>query len=141
MNQNLIFLPALTQILLTMVIFVMLNVAKSKALASAHVDLERRALHADAWPEYVLKISNNISNQFETPVLFYALSFILWALKAVDVYTLLLAWGYVITRILHAYIHIGVNDVPTRRRVFTIGCVLLLLLLTILCFSAALFAL
>lgn len=140
MNQNWIFIPALMQVSLTLIVFIMLNAAKSKALTLGQVDEERRALHTDAWPEYVLKISNNIGNQFETPVLFYALSFILWALNAVDIFAIMLAWGYVITRILHAYIHIGSNYVPLRRRVFTIGT-MLLLLMTILCFSKVIAAL
>lgn len=140
MNQNWIFIPALMQVLLTLIVFIMLNAAKSKALKLGQVDEERRALHTDAWPEYVLKISNNIGNQFETPVLFYALSFILWALNAVDSFAMILAWGYVIIRILHAYIHIGSNYVPLRRRVFTIGT-MLLLLMTILCFSKVIAAL
>lgn len=140
MNQNWIFIPALMQVSLTLIVFIMLNAAKSKALTLGQVDEERRALHTDAWPEYVLKISNNIGNQFETPVLFYALGFILWALNAVDSFAIVLAWGYVITRILHAYIHIGSNYVPLRRRVFTIGT-MLLLLMTILCFSKVIAAL
>ena len=140
MNQNWIFIPALMQVLLTLIVFIMLNAAKSKALKLGQVDEERRALHTDAWPEYVLKISNNIGNQFETPVLFYALSFILWALNAVDSFAMMLALGYVIIRILHAYIHIGSNYLPLRRRVFTIGT-MLLLLMTILCFSKVIAAL
>jgi hypothetical protein len=128
MNPSQIFVPVLVQILLTIAVFVGLSIVKVKAAKNGDVDENKRALHADAWPDYVLKFSNNIANQFETPVLFYALCFVLWAVKAVDMLTLGLAWGYVGTRVIHAYIHTGSNYVPARRRVFMLGCVFLLLM-------------
>ena len=128
MNKDLIFLPVLVQILLTLIIFVWLGVVKSRAAKLGQVDPEKRALHPDAWPDHVLKVSNNINNQFETPVLFYALALMHWALDSVDIFALVFAWGFVVTRIVHAYIHTGSNIVPVRRRVFTIGCVFLFLL-------------
>ncbi len=137
MNRNLVFLPVLVQIVLTIAVFISLGIAKSKAVKLGQVDLEKRALHTDAWPDYVLKISNNINNQFETPVLFYALVLMLWALDAADVYAMAFAWGFVATRIVHVYIHTGSNIVRIRRAVFTVGCVFLLLL-TLLGFKAIL---
>ena len=126
MNPALIFLPVLAEVILTLVVFVAMTVAKSRAMKRGEVDLERRALHKDAWPDYVLKLSNNIANQFETPVLFYAVSFVLWALRAVDAVTLSLASAYVVTRIVHAFVHTGSNYVPVRKRVFTLGVVIIL---------------
>ena len=64
MNSNLIFLPAIAQILLTMSVFIGLAVAKSKAKKSGEVNEGRRALCGDAWPESVIKFNNNIRNQF-----------------------------------------------------------------------------
>jgi len=128
MHTSQIFLPVLTQILLTIVMFVGMNIVKNRALKNGDVDINKRALHSDAWPDYVLKFSNNISNQFETPVLFYALCFMLWALKAVDVFSLSLAWAFVATRIIHAYVHTSSNYVPVRKRIFMAGCVCLVLM-------------
>ena len=137
MDNKLIFLPVIVQILLTIIVFVALVIVKSRAVKLGQVDLEKRALHPDAWPDSVLKVSNNINNQFETPVLFYALTIMLWALNAVDVFALAYAWGFVVTRIVHAYIHTGSNIVAARRKVFTIGCIFLLLL-TILALKSVL---
>lgn len=128
MNPSLIFIPILTQILLTTAVFVGLSIVKVKDARNGDVDENKRALHADAWLDYVLKISNNIANPFETPMLFYALCFKLWALKAVDGVSLTLTWSYVETRLIHTYIHTGSNYVPYRCRVFMTGCVFLLLM-------------
>ena len=40
-----------------------------------------------------------------------------------------IAWAFVATRTVHAYVHIYPNHVPTRRKVFMAGWVLVLLLL------------
>jgi hypothetical protein len=128
MNQNLIFLPVIVQIALVIALYVYLGIAKSKALQSGEVDKGRRALHDDAWPESVIKINNCIRNQFEVPVLFYVLTLILWSLGAVNIVVHVVSWSFVATRIVHAYIHTGSNYVPLRRRVFSIGVLLLLVL-------------
>ncbi|MGB3596632.1 MAPEG family protein [Pseudomonas neustonica] len=128
MNAQLILLPVLLQIALTLASYVALARAKSKALALGQVDEVRRALHSDAWPDSVIKINNNIRNQFETPVLFYVLVLVLLNLGAVGWLTQLLAWLFVLSRIAHTLVHTGTNQVPLRRRLFTFGCVVLMLM-------------
>jgi len=138
MNAKLIFYPVLLQIALTLGIYVYLAIAKSRALKLRQVDLERRALDAGAWPDSVRKIANNLGNQFEAPVLYYVLALMLWALSAVNPFSLAAAWGFSISRVFHARIHLGSNHVPHRRTVFTIGCLLLLLMLAQCLWSLAL---
>ncbi len=121
MNRNLIFAPVLLQVLLTLVVYVLLVSAKVRAMKTGLVDMARRALYDDAWPEGVMKINNNIRNQFELPVLFYVVSIALWVLDAVGMVVLAAAWLFVVSRIVHAYVHIVPNYVPHRRRVFTLG--------------------
>jgi len=121
MNRDLIFGPVLVQVLLTLATYVLLIKAKIRAMRAGEVDMVRRALFDDAWPESVMKINNNIRNQFEVPVLFYVLAFALWALHAVHWAALAAAWLFAISRIVHAWIHIGTNYVPNRRRAFTVG--------------------
>lgn len=121
MNADLIFLPVLAQILLTMMVFAGLAVAKSRAAKSGEVNEERRALYDDAWPESVIQINNNVRNQFELPVLFYALCIILWALNTTNIVVHGFAWAFVASRVVHVAIHTGSNFVPLRRRVFMFG--------------------
>lgn len=123
-----IFLPLLLQILLTIVVYVALGVAKSRAIRAGQVDLARRALHADAWPESVQKINNNIRNQFEVPVLFYVLVVSLHQLGAAGPLAQGLAWLFVISRVVHAWIHTGSNTVRVRRPLFMFGCLIVLAL-------------
>ena len=128
MQPNMILLPVLVQVLLTLLVYVALAVAKARALRAGLVDLDRRALHDDAWPESVIKINNDVRNQFEVPVLFYVLTIILWQLNETGPLVQFLAWSFVGSRIVHAYIHVGSNYVPARRKVFMFGWAVVLVM-------------
>ncbi len=125
MDPKQIFLPVLVQILITIAGFMLLGARKAKALKAGSVDTSKTALNNDAWPDYVLMVSNNIRNQFQVPVLFYVLCFVFYSINAVTSTVIYLAWAFVITRIIHAYIHMSSNYVPARFRVFTLGFVIM----------------
>lgn len=131
MSEKLIFLPVLAQMVLTFGLYIALARAKTRAQASGEVDELRRALHDDAWPEPVQQVKNCIRNQFELPVLFYALVLVLWSLGCAGILAQLLAWLFVASRLIHAWIHTGSNHVPARRRAFSLG-VLVLMAMTLL---------
>lgn len=128
MEHSLFFLPAILQILLTILLYVALGVAKAKASREGKVNEARRALHADAWPDNVQQINNSIRSQFEIPLLFYVLTLILWQLESTGVLIQVLAWIFVLSRFAHAYVHTGSNVVPLRRRVFSLGTAIVAIL-------------
>lgn len=132
MNRDLIFVPVLVQVLLTLGVYVALIKAKLAAKAAGTVDTKRSPLHDDAWPESVMKINNNIRNQFEVPVLFYVLAGAFWAVDAVGVPAMVLAWAFVLSRLAHAWIHVTSNYVPNRRRMFTVGWFIVLAMAVLL---------
>lgn len=121
MQAKTLFLPVIVQVFLTMAMYIRLAKAKKNALQAGEINESRRALYDDAWPESVIKVNNNIRNQFELPVLFYVLCMVLWALNATHVVIHALAWLFVASRFVHAMIHTGTNVVAIRRKVFTLG--------------------
>lgn len=126
MQAKLIFWPVLVQILLILLMYILLIYRKNKAVKSGQVNLKVTALDNKAWPTAVLKVSNNIDNQFEIPVVFFVLCLLFHGLNQVNATVLALAWGYVFTRYVHAYVHVGSNFVPLRMRIFALGCLILL---------------
>lgn len=120
-----IFWPILAHMLLTILLYFLLAARKSKAV-KAGVDRSKTALDINAWPDNVIKVSNNIDNQFQLPILFYALFLILFSLNAVNTVVLVLAWVFVLSRYFHTYIHINSNYVPKRMVSFVIGAMILL---------------
>jgi hypothetical protein len=128
MDDNLIFIPVLIQIALTFWLYIYLAIAKSRAVKLGQVDESRRSLHDDAWPDHVLQINNCIRNQFEVPILFYVLVVVLCCTGSVNIFIHALAWCFVLSRIIHAGIHTGSNYVPLRRKIFMVGCIVLMVI-------------
>jgi hypothetical protein len=124
--------PVLAQILLTFVMLFATGGARFKALKSKRVRMSQIAVSSEAWPEDVRKFSNNYANQFETPVLFYALAGVAIFIRATDILMVTLAWLFVATRVLHAVVHTGGNDVPTRFRIFLAGVAVLIIMWTLI---------
>ncbi len=131
-NQELILWPLAVQVFLTLFIFVRLNVVKARVRAAGEADLSGTALNNDAWPDEVRKVSNNIENQFQIPVLFYVIVLTLFVVGSVDVFAVGVAWLFVASRFVHATIHTGSNHVPHRRPVFKFGVLLVLVLFGLL---------
>ena len=73
-------------------------------------------------------MNNNIRNQFELPVLFYVLSTVLWLLDAVHGVAVAAATVFVLSRIVHAGVHLSINALPPRRHLFTVGWVAVLVM-------------
>ena len=137
MSLNHIFWPVLAQVLLTLVMFTLLGVRKARALRNGKVDRKQTALDNRAWPEDVVKVSNNVANQFEAPVLFYVLCLVIYSVNASGTFTIILAWLFVLSRFAHAYVHVGSNYVPMRLRLFLFGCFVLLAMLILVVWKMA----
>jgi hypothetical protein len=69
-------------------------------------------------------------NLMEAPVLFYAACAFMLATGKFDGTQVALAWAFVLTRYVHALIHIGFNYVPFRFTAFLAGTVTLAILWT-----------
>lgn len=131
MNSYQIIWPVLAQVFLTLALFIILGVRKIKALKSGGVDRGKAALNNREWPVDVIKVSNNIANQFEAPILFYVLCLVLYSMNVVSVAAVVLAWLFTLSRCAHAYVHIHSNHVPMRFRLFMVGCLILIAILAI----------
>ena len=121
MNSNIIFYPVLAHIYLILWLYGLLAVRKKRAIQQGKVDRARRPLYEDAWPDDVVVVNNSLRNQFQVPMLFYSVCFMLWATDSVNAWVLLLSGLFVLSRYLHALVHTGPNIVRTRFRLFTIG--------------------
>ncbi len=127
MNQVAILYPVFVQVLHTFAVYGLLAVARARAISTmnrgrGNPDL---ALGRVEWPEDAIKRAANQRNQFELPVLFYAVTAFALIVAAADFLMVVLAWLFVLTRILHAAIHIGPNKVRWRSPMFALGVLIL----------------
>jgi len=123
MNQVAILYPVFVQVLLTVVVYWLLLAARGRALrvAGRQRGSGDIAMGRYAWPEDAEKRAHNQRNQFELPVLFYAVAAFALILGAVDLTLVALAWAFVASRVVHAAIHIGPNRVRWRGPAFILG--------------------
>ena len=72
-------------------------------------------------PADSLVVRNSIANQFELPVLFYAVSIVLFMTQADNLPAVVLAWIFVATRYAHAYVHVTSNNLRYRSPLFALS--------------------
>ncbi|MEC9463562.1 MAG: MAPEG family protein, partial [Pseudomonadota bacterium] len=80
-----------------------------------------------AEPEESRVVNRAIANQFELPVLFYALSVLLFITEADNIVAVVLAWIFVAARYVQVAMQLTGN-LPLRRLFFMIGFVTLFLM-------------
>jgi hypothetical protein len=126
-NQIDILYPVFVQVLLVLVVAGSMGIARGRAVRG----MDRQRGNPDlaqgkvAWPDDAAKRAANYSNQFELPVLFYAVVAFALIAKAADLLMVVLAWLFVLSRIVHAAIHIGPNKVRWRLPAFGLGIVVI----------------
>lgn len=128
--------PMLAQIFLTFVVLGLMARARIAALKSREVTMGQVAVSNDAWPTKAKQAANNFTNQFETPVLFFALCLLAMTVGAGGWIMTLLAWGYVATRVAHTVVHVGSNDVRLRFNIFAVSVTILFLMALGVAFAA-----
>ncbi len=116
-----ILLPLFFQVALTFGLLITLGRSRVSAIASRDVAMKDVALGQDAWPNAIRQIGRSYQSQFELPVLFYALITLAIATDKVDAALIAGAWLFVVSRGVHAFIHLTSNRVPLRFRAFLAG--------------------
>jgi hypothetical protein len=130
MSQVAILYPVFVQVLLTFVVGLIMATARGRAIKT--MDRQRGnpdlALGRAPWPEDAIKRAASYANQFELPVLFYAVTAFAMIVRGSDLLMVVLAWLFVLTRVLHAAIHVGPNKVRWRSPAFALGFLILMLM-------------
>src|SRR5690606_34327086 len=122
MSVQMILLPLFVQILLTFVLIFSLAIRRQVAFRTGKTRWQEVSLRENNWPKPILQNSFAFSNQFELPVLFYVLTILALITKQADVLFVVMAWIFVLSRIVHAYIYVTSNYVPMRGLSFAVGC-------------------
>jgi hypothetical protein len=108
-----ILLPLFVEVILSFALLVWLGPLRARDVRSG-VRLEDVALREPKWSPGTLQVAYAFSNQFELPVLFYVLTILAYVTHLAGVVFVVLAWLFVIFRLLHAYVHVTSNVVRLR---------------------------
>jgi len=118
--STLILWPVLAQIGWTFFLYAWLTWARQQAVKRGKIGYSAFLLgHGE--PLEVARITRNLGNQFELPVLFYAVVGLLVAFRAVGTIDLVAAWAFFVGRVVHSMVQTLTTDVLLRGRVFLIG--------------------
>ena len=112
----------LAQGVLVFVITVMLYLERIPRVMRREVRIGAIALDRSGWPQRAQQVANSFSNQFEIPVLFFVACGLALYLGAAALETIL-AWLFVLSRCVHAFIHVTSNHVPRRFFAYAAGVV------------------
>ena len=121
-----VLLPVFVHVLLVFILLFWMGKERRGALVAREVQMKDIALDEPNWPKKATQLANCLKNQFEFPVLFYAVVALALPLRLADLLFVLLAWVFVVTRYVHAGIFITSNDVKSRSLAFFAGVLVLL---------------
>ena len=77
-------------------------------------------------PKDLRIMENHFTNQFQVPILFLITNVLALQTQAVTGLFFILACGFVLTRMIHSYIHLGPNIVLARAGIFFLGYFIIL---------------
>jgi hypothetical protein len=112
--------PMLAHIGWVSMLYVWLTIARQRAVRSGQIESSCFVLGRDE-PLEVARITRNLANQFELPLIFYALVVLLVALGQVTRFDVIAAWVFVAGRVAHTLVQTLTDNVPLRGQVFTIN--------------------
>jgi hypothetical protein len=121
MSVKLLLAAALAQFVLIFILGIATAVVRVRAARSGRVRIKDVALSNEAWPPRVIQLTNAFNNQFEVPLLFMAVAGFAIATGVADMVQAVLAWVFVASRLVHALIHTGRNNVLHRFLAFLFG--------------------
>lgn len=128
MTSTALYWPMFIQIGLSLLILFWLAYSRVSRIAKQGLAEIRKT----GFPVHVNNASDNFKNQFEIPVLFYALCFFFIVSGTVTPLVLTLAWVFAIGRVVHALIQLTKNIIfPYRFLVFLITALALVTMLII----------
>lgn len=122
MAMQLIFLPAVVMVLLTVVVTFRMFFERKRQITAERIAFREIPSSTQIFSRLAdTRASDNYRNLFEAPVLFYLALVVAFATTQVSSPVLVLAWGYVVLRCAHSWIHCGYNRVKHRFYVFLVS--------------------
>ncbi len=118
--ERLAILAVLLQMVTTIAVGFWLGKVRKDAVAAGAITGDVM-LSQEGWPKQARAASNNFSNQFEVPVLFYVLVLLALWLKAASLVFVACAWIFAVSRIAHAVAHCWKNRLRYRGASYFVG--------------------
>jgi hypothetical protein len=124
--QYAILLPPCAMALLTGYVWLRLGRDRLAEMRSRRIHPQQVSTARSAAETFQnVQSADHFRNLFEVPVLFYVLCGFLAITQLTTAFLLMCAWGYVVLRCLHTYIHLTHNTVVRRFQAFIASTIVL----------------
>ena len=120
-----VLLPLFVEVILTFALLFWSGALHSRDLRAGTVKPEDIALRQPNWPKRTAQVGNAYANQTELPTLFYVLTILAYFSHHAGYLFVVLAWVFVVFRLLHAFVHVTSNNLYVRGPLFGLGAVVL----------------
>jgi hypothetical protein len=128
MSTEAVMLPLFVQVALTFALLSWMAYLRTSALNARAVRDRDIALGEPNWPARTTQVANCFHNQIELPVLFYVLTVLAWITHQADLVFVLMAWVFVVLRLVHAFEHVTTNVVRRRGAIYGAGMIVLIVM-------------
>jgi len=128
MTFDIILWPVFVEVGLTFFLLFWMAHLRIGAVRRREVHMGDVALRQPAWPQRTTQVANSYHNQLELPLLFYVVVILAMFTRKADMLFVVLAWIFVVSRMVHAAIHVTTNDMRNRLLAFAVGVVALLIM-------------
>jgi hypothetical protein len=128
MSIQAVLLPLFVEVLLTFGVMFGMMYFRTSTLRRGETRLADIALREPNWPVRATQFAYSFSNQFELPVLFYVLTILEIITRSADLLFVVLAWIFVVMRVLQAVIHVTNNNVRLRGAFYGVGAIILVIM-------------
>lgn len=121
MEKKLLIYPTLLNILLVFLLYAKNLFDNREAIKSKSLKMNYFKIYKGRVPDYIAVSRQTLKNQFELPIIFYFLISIILYFEQVFFIDLFLAWLFVLSRYVHAYVRLSSNRIKHRSITFQIG--------------------
>ena len=120
-----ILLPLFVEVILTFLLLFALLPLRARDFKSGIANYDNIGLREPNWSKPSMQVAYSFSNQFELPVLFYVLTILAYVTHLAGLVFVILAWIFVIFRILQAAVHVTSNKLRVRGALFAVSAIAL----------------
>jgi hypothetical protein len=128
MSIQAILLPLFVQVILTFVVWTGMAFMRGCDIKAGVARQDNIALREPNWSKGTLQFAYSFANQLELPVLFYVLTILEYVTHLAGIVFVVLAWIFVIFRIMHAYIHVTSNNINLRGPTYGVAAIVLIVM-------------
>ncbi len=130
MADHALLLPVLALVGWTFVLWFWMYATRIPAMQRARIDMAElsRTGAPLVLPPEIARVADNYNHLHEQPTIFYAVALTAALAGATDGASVVLAWIYVVLRVVHSLVQATKNPIPIRFAIFTLASVALMAL-------------